>query len=169
MNELPTGEFFSIGLQGAEKIRRMDIHGAATAIISKRAVNAGDPDTPAKKVEKNVLTGCTDCIGVDMDVSTGAVLNNYVVVSGGGVGIEVSGTASGNGPRIERNYIRNYGTGIKADDGTKVRIKKNIVADPASTQSLQMDISSSVSPGGNLNLCADLSVCDTPEAPFTLP
>jgi len=146
----------------------MKISAATAAVILRGGIS---PFIKAKRVDNNVLTRCSTCIDVDMFNNQSGIKHNYIV-SAGGIGIYFSGTSNGSGPTIEKNYVREYETGVKSADPSNGRVKFNIIAEsaPNATSPSLFDLASGVTIEGNI--CSDESYCPIPsmsDLPFTLP
>ncbi len=161
---------WSSGILGATKVRRMKITETAIAIRTKSAIDG--QGLLGRQVSNSVLIDCTECINVDMEISLGQINDNYVITAPGGNGILCSGrplNLAGQGPAIQRNYVRNYTYGIACPDSTKVRVIDNIIADPdpASGAAAPCSFGANVTLDGNH--CADLACCPHPGRDYVLP
>ncbi len=116
---------FAVGVNNAQTVRDVRIDGASVGIKGLSYAN---------QIYRNVITNVDTCINVALDSNTDYVRDNFCETAPGGIGIEASGTATGNGPKVETNYVRNYGASgaYRAQNTQKLQLLNNIAADAGS-------------------------------------
>ncbi|HYC53987.1 MAG TPA: hypothetical protein VEL28_03515 [Candidatus Binatia bacterium] len=181
---------FEIGADNVEEVRNMTIDGAHTAVY---APNSG---TLTRRVHGNVIRNVFEGIALGGATlpSTAYVMDNFLeaprFLTGTALGYEYSyagwaisicASTSGNGPRVEKNFIRNFGgplleqgdTGggivtVDCNFGTFVRVTDNILSNIADDADEILDFCApdAVISG---NICDDPAMCPTPDPPFVMP
>ncbi len=111
------------------------------------------------------LSDCGVAIYGVMKDSSSWIRDNYIDADGF-TAILVSGTGSGSGPRIEKNYIIDFGYGV-VGGGTKLRVLDNVLTTPSGTEPEFIDGSGTWVIDGNL--CLDASDCPLPAPGWQLP
>jgi hypothetical protein len=111
---------FSIGVKDGNVVQNLRIDGPTIGV---------DAPTYAHVVHGNVFTDVDTCIRAELDNNTDDIHDNFCVTNS--IGIEAVGSTSGNGPKVDHNFVRNYGSGgaFRAVNTSHLQITDNICAD----------------------------------------
>jgi hypothetical protein len=156
---------FDYGVTDVHEAVGLKIEGATDTCISF-----------ANKIENNVLLNCGAGVRADMTENTYFVRENFIS-DAGFFGMVVNGRSSGssgNGPQVERNYVRRSGVaGIFSfvSPSTELQVLDNIVTDDGASTPISLCIAQNPCADKIIdgNICSNATVCPTPDAPFMLP
>ena len=153
---------FEIAVEDAGEARQLKIDGADVA-IGCRAGGGNAGCIKSKKIDQNVLLNCGgDCIDVSMNSNTSFIRDNFI--DGADIGIRFYGAGT-TGPKVEKNFIRNYVTHGIDHLNLNARIWDNIICER--DQDVPISATSVADLDGNI--CDDSTTCPNPAAPFSLP
>jgi len=111
---------FTVCADNVFEVKGVLMDGCATGVAGSSGL--------VKKVWRNIIKngGAT---GIDVALVNNTAFIRSNLVDGYPVAIEVSGTSSGKGPKVWRNVLVRYGTGIRAQDSSKLRVLNNIICE----------------------------------------
>jgi len=111
----------------------------------ENAIHGINVDSTNVKIQRNTILNAT-MTGITATLGNGAsfVDSNYIGMSpnGVGVGILVTGVTSGTAPRVDDNFLVEFNVGVSANNTTKLRIRRNVLASAASNIATGMDVNS---------------------------